>query len=147
MRGEGFSYYLWCLDTLNIFLGVLPIFSERAYLRPFSLVGCQYYNIFLGRCSIFSDSMYLFGSFSLYFSFLSLSLSLIYFTLLLVLFANASETNRCSFTEFLLQQRGKGRVCTRSRGEGVVNCREINNKNEAKDLTTLLQRLKYWLKR
>ena len=67
----------------------------------------------------------------------------------MVLFASASETNRYSFTEFLLQQRGKGRVCTRVGGEGIVNYGEINNKNknEANELTTLLQRLKYWLKR
>ena len=46
--------------------------------------------------------------------------------------------------EFLLQQgrvRGGG-VCT-GVGEGaIVNCREVNNKNKANELTTLLQRLK-----
>ena len=50
------------------------------------------------------------------------------------------------FTEFLLQQR-KGRVCTRVGGGGTVNSGEINNKDEANELTTLLQRLKYWLER
>ena len=49
--------------------------------------------------------------------------------------------------QFLLQQ-GKGRVCTRVGGRGIVNCGEVNNKNknEANELKTLLQRLKYWLK-
>ena len=74
------------------------------------------------------------------FYFLSfLSLSLIYFYWWF--FASASETNRYSFTEFLLQQ-GQGRVCTGVGEGGIVNCREVNNKNKANELTTLLQRLK-----
>ena len=55
-------------------------------------------------------------------------------------FASASETNRSSLTEFLLQQ-GQGRVYTGGREGGIVNFREIN-KNKANELTTLLQRLK-----
>ena len=35
----------------------------------------------------------------------------------MVLFASVSETNRLSFTEFLLEQ-GEGRVCTMGRGRG-----------------------------
>ena len=35
----------------------------------------------------------------------------------------------------------------KGRGRGIVNGGEKNNKNEANELTTLLQRLKYWLKR
>ena len=54
--------------------------------------------------------------------------------------ASASETNRYSLTEFLLQQ-GQERVCTGGGEGGIVNCREIN-KNKANELTTLLQRLK-----
>ena len=58
---------------------------------------------------IFSEGVYLFGSFLFYFlSFLSLSL---YFSLLYkwIFYASASETNRVGFTEFLLQNKGKGR--------------------------------------
>ena len=123
---------------------MLPIFSEGVYLRPFTLVGCRYYNIFFLGCSIFSETVYLFGSFLVFISFFSVSLSLIYFYWWF--FASASETNRYSFTEFLLQQ-GKGRVCTRVGEGGIVNCREVYNKNEANELTTLLQRLKYWMER
>ena len=77
--------------------------------------------------------MYLFGSLLFYFLFF-LSLSLIYFTLLVVLFASASETNRLSFTEFLLQQRGKGRFVQGVGGEGIVNCGEINNNTKPMSL-------------
>ena len=93
---------------------MLPIFSEGVYLWPFTLVGCRYYNIFLGgalsflrACTFLAPLVFI----SLFF----LSFTLL---LLVVLFASASETNRYSFTEFLLQQRGKGRVCTRGRGRG-----------------------------
>ena len=85
---------------------MLPIFSEGAYLRPFTLVGCRYYNIFLGGALSFLRVFTFLAPFSLYFSFLSLSLNYFYWWF----FASASETNRYSFTEFLLQQ-GKGRVC------------------------------------
>ena len=88
---------------------MLPIFSEGAYLRPFTLVGCWYYNIFLGGALSFLRACTFLAPFSLLF-FFSFSLSLLLFTLLLLVvrFASASETNRYSFTEFLLQQRGKG---------------------------------------
>ena len=63
----------------------------------------------------------------------------------MVLYASASETNRLSFTEFLLQKRGKGRFVQRVGGEGIVNCGEINNNTWPDELTTLLERLKCWL--
>ena len=132
---------------LLISFGVLPIFSEGAYLRPFTLVGCRYYNIFLGgalsflrACTFLAPLVFI----SLFF----LSLFLLFTLLLLVvLFASASETNRYSFTESLLQQRGGGGLVQGVGGEGIVNYGEINNKNEANELTTMIQRLKYWLKR
>ena len=58
---------------------------------------------------------------------------------MVVLYASASETNRLSFTEFLLQKRGKGRVCTRGRREGTVNSGEINNYTWPNELTTILE--------
>ena len=42
---------------------------------------------------------------------------------------------------FYLQQ-GKGRVCTGVGEGGIVNCGDVNNKNKANELTTLLQGLK-----
>ena len=63
----------------------------------------------------------------------------------MVLYASVSETNRLSFTEFLLQKRGKGRFVQGVGGEGIVNCREINNITWPNELTTLLEKLKYWL--
>ena len=58
-----------------------------------------------------------------------LSHSLLFTLLLLVvLFASASETNRYSFTEFLLQQGGRGGFVQEVGGEGIVSCVEINNK-------------------
>ena len=83
--------------------------------------------------------MYLFGSFLLlYFVLFSLSLSIIFFTLLVVLFASASETNRLGFTEFLLQ-RGKGRVCTeRGRAGDLVNMDEMNKINGQRAHNTAL---------
>ena len=52
-----------------------------------------------------SEGTYLFGSFLLYFSLFSLSLSLIFLYLHLdLLYASPSETNRVGFTEFLLQK-------------------------------------------
>ena len=60
--------------------------------------------LFRGGCSIFSESMYLIVSLLVLLSFLSLSLfSAVYWWV----FASASETNRSSLTEFLLQQ-GQG---------------------------------------
>ena len=103
-----------------------------AYLRPFTFIWMPVLYLF-GRCSIFSESVYLFGSFLALLSF-----SLIYFYWWF--FASASETNRYSLTEFLLQQ-GQGRVCTGGEDGGIVNCRE-KNKNKANEITTLLQRLK-----
>ena len=121
MRGEYFLEYLWCLDTLNIFLGCSLSFLRERIFGPFLLsstfVGCRYYNIFLGDALSFLRTFTFLAPLDFTSLFLSLSLSLIYFTLLVVLFASASETNRLSFTEFLLQQ-GEGRVCTRGRGRG-----------------------------
>ena len=48
---------------------------------------------------------------------------------------------------FYYNRGGRGGFVQGVEGEGIVNCGEINNKNEANELTTLLQRLKYWLKR
>ena len=92
---------------------MLPISSEGAYLRPFTLVGCRYYNIFLGGALSFLIAWTFLAPFSLYFSLFFLSLNYFYWWF----FASASETNRYSFIEFLLQQ-GKGRVCTRVGGGG-----------------------------
>ena len=93
------------------------------YLRPFLI--SSYFLLDAGTiisfwgCTIFSECVYLFGSFLIYFSFFSLSLSLIFFTLLVVLFVSASETNRLGFTEFLLKIKGGGgEVCTERGGEG-----------------------------
>ena len=118
---------------------MLSIFSEGAYLRPVTLVGCWYYNIFLGGALSFLRVCTFWLLFSLYFSLFCLSLSLIYFYWWF--FASASETNGYSFTEFLLQQ-GKGRVCTGVGEGGIVNCGDVNNKDKTNELTTLLQRLK-----
>ena len=117
---------------------MLPIFSERAYLRTITLVGCRYYNIFLGGALSFLR-VCTFGSFLVFISLFSVSLSLIYFYWWF--FVSASETNGYSFTEFLLQQ-GKGRICTGVGEGGIINCGNVNDKNKANELTTLLQRLK-----
>ena len=53
---------------------MLPIFSEGAYLRPFTLVGCWYHNIFLGGALSFLRACTFLAPFSRLFSFLSLSL-------------------------------------------------------------------------
>ena len=68
--------------------------------------------------------MYLFGSFLIYFSFFSLSLSLIFFTLLVALFASASETNRLGFYRVFITNRGGGGggLYRKGRGRGLVNC-------------------------
>ena len=55
------------------------------------------------------------------------SFSLIFFTLLVILFASASEINRLGFTEFLLQQGGRGGMYRKGEGRGLVNMDEINN--------------------
>ena len=52
------------------------------------------------------------------FCFLSLSLSLVFFTLLMVLFASASETNRLGFAEILLQW-GRGGYVQKGGGQGT----------------------------
>ena len=82
------------------------------YLRPFLI---SFYCLLdagtiisFGGCTIFSECVYLFGSFFIYFSFFSLSLSLIFFTLLVVLFASASETNRLGFYSFYYNGGGGG---------------------------------------
>ena len=43
---------------------------------------------------------------------------------------------------FYYNRGGRGGLVQGVRGEGIVNCGEINNKNEANELTILLQRLK-----
>ena len=115
---------------------MLPIFSEGAYLRPFTLVGCRYYNIFLGGALSFLRACTFLAPFSLYFS--------LFFLSLIFTFTDGPLQVQVKqigivFTEFLLQQ-GKGRVCARVGGRRIVNCGEVNNKNknEANELTTLL---------
>ena len=127
---------------------MLPIFSEGAYLRPFTLVGCRYYNIFLGdalsflrACTFLVPLVFI----SLFF----LSPSLIYFTLLYWWFFLLVQVKQIGVVlqSFYYNRGGRGVFVQGVGGEGIVNCGEINNKNEANELTSLLQRLKYWLKR
>ena len=118
VRGEGFSYSFGYRDTLNIFWGSFLSFLRKRIFGPLLLVGCRYYNIFLGGALSFLRACTFLAPL-VFISLFLLSLFLLFTLLLLVvLFASASETNRCSFTEFLLQQRGKGRVSTRGRGRG-----------------------------
>ena len=48
VRGELFSLSLGCRDTLNIFLECFLSFLREPICGPLLLVGCRYYNIFLG---------------------------------------------------------------------------------------------------
>ena len=124
---------------------MLPIFSEGAYLRPFTLVGCRYY-IFLGgalsflrACTFLAPLVFI----SLFFLSLSLSYLLYWWFFLLVQVKQIGVVLQF----FYYNRGGRGGFVQGVGGEGIVNCGEINNKNEANELTTLLQRLKYWLKR
>ena len=65
--------------------------------------------------------MYLIGSLLVLLSFFSDSFLRTFYWWF---FASASETNRSSLTEFLLQQ-GQGRVYTEGGEGGIVNCRKI----------------------
>ena len=137
VRGELFSLSLGCRDTLNIFLGCFLSFLREHICGALLLFGCRYYNVFLGGALSFRKACTFWLLFSFTFSFLSLSLIYFYWWF----FASASETNRYSLSEFLLQQ-GQGWVCTGVGEGGIVNCREINKNTKANELTTLLQRLK-----
>ena len=85
--------------------------------------------------------MYLIVSLLVLLSFLSLSLfSALYWWV----FASASETNRSSLTEFLLQQ-GQGRVYTEGRDGGIVNCRKIKEQRSQRPYNTAAKAEKYWV--
>ena len=91
---------------------MLPIFSEGAYLRPFTLVGCRYCNIFLGGdLSVLRACTFL-APFSLYFS--------LFFLSLLITFTGGSLLVQVKQIGIVLQSfyynRGRGRVCTRVGG-------------------------------
>ena len=83
------------------------------------------------------------GAFSLFFSLFLLFTLLYWWFFLLVQVKQIGVVLQI----FYYNRGGRGGFVQGVGGEGIVNCGGKSNKNEANELTTLLQRLKYWLKR